>query len=152
MIKEVRLLYVPFKYFVSGHVSFVFKLINGEEIVISPEAKTDKFILLLGFTPFYRLHYRIDTFSKFYAEIAQKNRRIHDTKLALDSSEANLLYRHVIDRMNELQEGHVKYHTLFNSCITNVQNHLDQVKPSKIRFLSLFSPVRPQLLVREYYE
>jgi hypothetical protein len=74
MVTEVRFLYAPFRYFLSGHVCLVFVMANGQEVVVSPEAQTEKFIPLLGLLPFYRLHYLTLGYDEYMKKYKKDNR------------------------------------------------------------------------------
>lgn len=126
MITEVRLLYAPFKRFVSGHVCVVFKLADGKEIVISPEARTDKFIPLLGFLPFYKLKYSKLEYAEYIEKYQRTSRILHSTRLVIEPESALSLYKEMSERMSHLEENREIYHILLNSCITNTFGHLKQ--------------------------
>lgn len=126
MIKEVSLLYAPFRHFVSGHVCLIFKLSDGKEVVISPEAQTDGFIPLLGFMPFYKLKYSKLEYSEYIEKYQQTSRIFHSTRLEIEPESALSLYEEMSSRMSHLEEKSEIYHILFNSCITNTYRHLKQ--------------------------
>jgi len=124
MIKEVRLLYAPFRYFVSGHVCLIFKLTDGKEMVISPEARTEKFIPILGFLPFYKLRYLKLEYTEYIEKYQKKGRVFNSTRLEIEAESALSLYREMSERMSYLEETGEIYHILSNSCITNTLKHL----------------------------
>lgn len=126
MIKEVRLLYAPFRHFVSGHVCLIFKLTNGKEVVISPEAQTEKFIPILGFLPFYKLKYSKFEYAEYIEKYQKTSRVFHSTKLEIEPESALSLYEEMSERMSHLEENREIYHILSNSCITNTFRHLKQ--------------------------
>lgn len=126
MIKEVSLLYAPFRHFVSGHVCLIFKLSDGNEVVLSPEAQTGRFIPLLGFMPFYKLKYSKLEYSEYIKKYQQTSRIFHSTKLDIEPESALSLYEEMTKRMSCLEEKSEIYHILFNSCITNTFRHLKQ--------------------------
>ncbi len=126
MITEVRLLYAPFRHFVSGHVCLIFKFVDGKEIVISPEAQTERFIPLLGFIPFYKLKYSKLEYSEYIQKYKRSSRIFHSTLLEIESESALKLYEEMTERMSKLEENRELYHILVNSCITNTFRHLKQ--------------------------
>jgi hypothetical protein len=126
MIKEVRLLYAPFKYFVSGHVCLIFQLVDGKEIVISPEAQTEKFIPILGFLPFYKLRYLKLEYPEYIKKYQRTSRSFHSAILEIESKSASSLYKEMNDRVSYLEANKEIYHILLNSCITNTIKHLKQ--------------------------
>jgi hypothetical protein len=126
MIKEVSLLYAPFRHFVSGHVCLIFKLSDGKEIVISPEARTEKFIPILGFLPFYKLKYSKLEYAEYIEKYQRTSRVFHSTRLEIEHESALSLYKEMSERMSHLEENREIYHILSNSCITNTFRHLQQ--------------------------
>ncbi len=125
MIKEVRLLYAPFRHFVSGHVCLVFKLVDGKEIVISPEARSDKFIPLLGFLPFYSLRYSKLEYDEYITKYQRAKRIFYSKTLALDPEAMLILYEKMNQRASYLEENKEMYHILSNSCITNTLRNIE---------------------------
>jgi hypothetical protein len=126
MITEVRLLYAPFKRFVSGHVCVVFKLADGKEIVISPEARTDNFIPLLGFLPFYNLRYSKLEYNEYITKYQRAERIFHSKALDLEPRTALSLYEEMSERASYLEQNKERYHILSNSCITNTITHFKE--------------------------
>ena len=126
MISEVRLLYAPFKRFVSGHVCLVFLLADGKEVVISPEAQANRFVPLFGFMPFYKLKYSKLDYSEYVLKYQKTSRSFNSTKLEIGSESALSLYEEMNERMTRLEQKNEIYHILFNSCITNTLRHLKQ--------------------------
>lgn len=124
MVEEVNLLYAPFKYFVSGHVCLVFKLKDGQEVVISPEAHTNRFIPLLGFLPFYKLKYVHFNYTDYITKYERVSRSFHSTRLNISPDIAHLIYEEMLKRVDELEYKQETYHILLNSCITNTLRHL----------------------------
>lgn len=124
MIKEVRLLYAPFRHFVSGHVCLIFTLVDGKEVVISPEAQTKRFIPLFGFMPFYTLKFSKLEYSEYIQKYQQTSRIFYSTRLEIVPESALKLYEEMTERMSKLEENREIYHILVNSCITNTLRHL----------------------------
>lgn len=125
MITEVKLLYAPFKRFVSGHVCLIFKLADGNAIVISPEARTDNFIPWLGFLPFYSLRYSKLEYNEYIAKYQRTDRVFHTTTLTLRPEAAISLYEEMSKRTSYLEDNKERYNILSNSCITNTIKHLE---------------------------
>jgi hypothetical protein len=146
MIKEVRLLYAPFRYFVSGHVCLAFKFVDGGDIVISPEAYTKRFVPLLGFLPYYQLHYTQIKFDEYIEKYQKSSRRFHSIKLDIADHQALKLYENMITRVDDLDKRREPYHILFNSCITNTYKHLSQISDFKLGIKLICIPFRPALL------
>ena len=144
MVEEVRLLCAPFKNFVSGHVCLVFKLQDGREIVISPEAHTNKFIPLLGFLPFYKLKYVRFNYTDYIIKYERVSRSFHSTRLSISPDIAHLIYEEMLKRVDELEYKPETYHIVLNSCITNTLRHLKNALQSDISvsqsILLLFKP------------
>jgi hypothetical protein len=149
MIQSVRLLYAPFKRFVSGHVCFVFTLTTGEELVISPEADTKNFRILLGFLPFYTLRYRLEHAHEYRARLVQKQRLSQEVSMGLTPEEATALYRHMTVRAKALRERPEKYHILLNSCISNSYFHLKHATEFRLGVRSLWLPFTPLALAKK---
>lgn len=124
MITEVKLLYAPFKRFFSGHVCLIFTLADGTEVVISPEARTDNFILLLGFLPFYSLRYSKLEYSEYVKKYQVASRTFNSVKLEIEPERALSLYEEMSERISYLEKNEERYHILSNSCITNTLRHL----------------------------
>ncbi len=148
MIQSVRLLYAPFRRFVSGHVCFVFTLTTGEELVISPEADTKNFSILLGFLPFYTLRYRLEHAHDYRARLVQKRRPSHEISMGLTPEEATALYRNMTIRAKSLLQSPEKYHILLNSCISNSYSHLKQTTEFRLGIRSLWLPFTPLALAK----
>lgn len=146
MVKEVHLLYAPFRYFISGHVCFVFTMDNSEQIVISPEAATENFSLFLGFLPWYRLRYLKMPYNQYLRKSKSNNRTISLHQLSLSSKQAKKLYEDMNEKISVLERQKVGYHILFNSCITNSCKHIREFLKVesylKILLLSAFQPER----------
>jgi hypothetical protein len=132
MIKEVRLLYAPFRHFVSGHVCLVFKLVDGKEIVISPEAKTDNFIPLFGFLPFYSLRYSKLEYKEYITKYQRVERIFYSQILHLEPRAALSLYEEMSERASYLEQNKERYHILSNSCITNTIKHFKETLELKL--------------------
>lgn len=145
MVKEVHLLYIPFRYFLSGHVCFVFTLDNSRQIVISPEAATENFSPLLGFLPWYRLRYLKTPYGQYAQKYKKQNRPISLYRLSLSSEQAQKLFEDMDSKVLLLERKRVGYHILFNSCITNSCSHIQTfLQTSRCLRLSLLSPLQPK--------
>lgn len=145
MVRKVHLLYVPFRYFISGHVCFVFTMENGKRIVISPEAATDNFSLLLGFLPWYRLRYLKISYGQYIRKSKNNKRSISLHQLSLSASQAQKLYEDMNEKVSSLERQKVGYHILFNSCITNSCKHIREfLKAESYIKILLLSPLQPE--------
>jgi hypothetical protein len=107
-------------------VCLIFKLADGKEIVISPEALTEKFIPILGFLPFYKLRYLKLEYPEYIEKYQRTSRSFHSAILEIESESALSLYKEMNDRVFYLEENKEIYHILSNSCITNTLRHLKQ--------------------------
>lgn len=149
MVEEVRLLYAPFKNFISGHVCLVFKLQDGQEVVISPEARADRFIPLLGFLPFYQLKYTHLKYADYITKYESVSGSFHSTSLNIPTDTARLIYEEMLSRVNDLEFKQETYHILLNSCITNTFSHLKTALQFDISiFQSVLLLFKPELIAK----
>ncbi|GEM_PF-2161649 len=151
MIEEVRLSYAPFRNFVSGHVCLVFKFADKREVVISPEASTKKFSVVLGFLFFYRMQYKVHDYGIYQAKLHKKRRSFHELKLPLSNEQMSKLYEHMHERAGLLSKRSEVYHVFFNSCVTNTFMHLKQVTNIDIGFINKVIALNPYQTAIKYY-
>jgi hypothetical protein len=145
MVKEVRLLYVPFRYFPSGHICLVFTLQNDQEVVISPEAATERFLPVLGFLPVYRLRYLKLPYQQYIQKYQKANRPLSFYRLSLSDEQAISLYTEMDAMVSQLENKKIYYHILFNSCITNSCYHIQKLfRDGRCFKLHLFAPLQPK--------
>ena len=130
-IESARFVYAPFKRLPSGHVFIVFKCASGTEIAISPEAYVKQgmtFSLLRGLRKTYPLRYLIEPYQVVLQRYEYEGRPVKEYSLRLSSSQLQELYTRMIQRAEILDHESEWYHTFFNSCITNMLRHFDEVR------------------------
>lgn len=138
-IESARLAYVPFKRMPAGHVFIVFRLHSGEEMAISPEADLKlgmSFSLVRGLRKTYPLRYLVQPPEKFLERYRLEDRNVREYPLNLSTQQLKVLYQKMLDRANSLERQNEWYHTLFNSCVTNMIRHIDEIKAQKRSWLS----------------
>lgn len=144
MIQEIRLFYSPFKYFIAGHVCLIFKMADGREIIISPQAETESFSILRGFLRQYRLVYLIQEYAEYKKQLTGIRRRPREVTLKISDTCANKIFNEMQQRALHLNTTKVTYHVIFNSCITNTMAHLRIAKSYRktiFEFLIYINPL-----------
>jgi hypothetical protein len=139
-IVSARLAYAPFKRKPAGHVFVIFRTSVDSEIVISPEADVaidDKFSLLKGMTKTYPLRYQISTPGQFLQQYKNEGRRVYEYPLDFTNKQLSNIYADMLTRARVLEERSEWYHTIFNSCITNLVRHIDDVQSMKLAWLRI---------------
>lgn len=148
-IESARLAYVPFKRFPAGHVFIIFCLSSGEEIVISPEADLGpetSFSLMRGLGKSYPLQYQVQQASVFLDKYRLEGRNVKEQRINLNSQQLNHLYQAMLVRADLLQKQTEWYHTLFNSCVTNLMVHLEKARGRRFLLMRFVLPLCPVLL------
>ena len=147
-IECARLAYVPFKRMPAGHMFIIFRFKSGEEIAISPEADLKlgmSFSLIRGLRKTYPLRYLVQRPSLFLERYRIEGRKVREYPLDLSDQQLRELYQRILIRTKMLEKQTEWYHTLFNSCITNMIRHIDEVKTKKRTWLSyallIFVPI-----------
>jgi len=150
-VESARLAYAPFRKFPNGHVFIVFRFINGEEIGISPEADLKPgmtYSPLRGMRKTYQLRYVAMPLSSFLYRYAQAGRHVREYPLDLPSEDLKKLYTKMIDRTAVLEQRFEWYHTLFNSCVSNVTQHLEDIQGKRSIFVKVILAIMPAHLRR----
>jgi len=149
-VKSARLVYAAFKRLPAGHVFVIFQLSSGEDVAISPEADVRPgvtFSLTKGLRKTYSLRYAVERSEDFLEQYELEGRRVREYPLDLSGEQLTNLYIKMLARAEILSNHPEWYHTLFNSCVTNVMNHIDEIKMSERNALRRMLPVlMPRLL------
>lgn len=137
-IRSAYIAYVPFRDKPFGHVLIIFVSVGGERIAISPEADVsmESFSLLRGLTRSYRLRYIIEPWDSHMQRYQKAGRVAEEYALSLSRTQLEALYTAILSRAEMLEKQTEWYHTLFNSCVTNIMDHLDQARSFKRSNLS----------------
>ena len=129
-VESARLAYAPFKNVPAGHVYVVFRLRSGEEVAVSPEADVqegEQFSLVRGMKKTYRLRYFIRPAKDMAQRLHADGREVREYPLNLSSEQVSQLYKRMSTRSIFLESTFRWYNTLFNSCVTSITNHLNDV-------------------------
>ena len=133
-IDSARLAYVPFKTLPAGHVFIIFRKNTGEEIAISPEPDLKlgmSFSLLRGLRKTYSLRYLVQHPNHFSERYQSEGREVHEYPVNLSGIQLRQLYEKMLARAELLESRSEWYHTLFNSCVTNMIRHIDEIQSKK---------------------
>lgn len=150
-IESARLAYVRFKKLPVGHVFIIFRYTDGQEVAVSPEAATaerDTFSLMRGFFKTYRLRYFIREPNAFIRQYLEHGRRVTEHLLDLTQDQLQLLREKMQERTSALETNPEWYHTVFNSCVTSITDHLDDVTGRKRILPSVLFIFAPSRLAR----
>lgn len=146
-VESVQVAYVRFKKLPVGHVFFIFRRADGQEVALSAEARPDSgsFSLLRGFFKAYRLRYYQWDPAALAKKYIEQGRHVIARTLNLTSEERAQLYKNVLERGRELEERSEWYHPVSNSCVNSVVDHLDKIRGRKRHLpavLLIFMPHR----------
>lgn len=150
-LHSAKIVYVRFKKFPAGHLFLIFRFADGQEMVMSPQGRTapdEDFSLFRGLFKSYPLFYVFQEPESFMEKYRQRGRKVEASPLSLTRDELVHLYQHLHTRAVELQQKTEWYHTLFNSCVTEIVHALDDIRGRR-RFLPVFLlMVNPKSLFR----
>ena len=148
-IESAHLMFAPFRWVPSGHISVSFHFSDDSKIVISPEAVIKKnalFSLMLGLWRAYPLQYVIESEDTVLEQYQELRRFVRTQQLNLNKAEAQRLYASMMKRAEFLRQTSELYHTLFNSCLTNIIRHLDEARAKErtrtSKFFAMLFPTR----------
>lgn len=121
----------------SAHTFVTFEFEDREYIAISAEArkeKNQKYSVIKGILRQYELMYVIadeNDLIKLRANHRQ-GEAVHLYPIRVDRDNLKKIFIDTLNRANELNNKPEFYHTLFNSCLTNIVKHARRVIPDKI--------------------